>query len=317
MCSVSVLQPPPVTLSPGIKNIAVVNRCETTPPEQAPDATGKIFSPEAALESINGLADELNKNNRFTEVKYLDKTGLATNAATRFPAPLAWDTVQRLCRQSNADVLFVLEVFDNDSKMNYATHAVNVITSQGKVSNTEHQANMLTRVKTGWRIYDPANKKVCDEFIVASDITFDGKGISKRAAEAAVIGRNEAVQEVGNKAGHEYAARVVPYHLKVMRTYYTSGSDNFKMAAAKCKAGDWDGASALWQKETTSRSKKLAGQACYNMAIVSEINGDLKLALQWAQKAYDKNSSTLAQDYITILQERKKNKSTGPPKQSE
>jgi len=53
------------------------------------------------------------------------------------------------------------------------------------------------------------------------------------------------------------------------------------------------------------------------MAIVSEINGDLKLALQWAQKSYDKNSNTLAQDYITILQERKKNKPTGPPRQSE
>ncbi len=315
--SVSVLQRPPVTLSAGIKNVAVINRSQPAPQGEGVDNNGKVFSTRCVVESINGLADELTKNNRFTGIKYLENPSFQANESSQFLSPLAWDTVAKLCRESNTDALFVLELFDNSSKINYATHAVNVITSQGKVSNTEHQANMLTTVRIGWRIYDPASKSIADEYIVASDLTFAGKGISKRAAEAAIIDHIEAVQEVGGKAGHEYAARVVPYRLNVTRTYYTVGNDNFKAAAAKAKAGDWDGAAAIWQKETANKSKKLSAQAFYNLALVSEINGDLKTAIQYAQKSYDKDENPLAQDYIGILVERKKSKLVIPARQQE
>ena len=315
--SVSVLQPPPVTLSPAVKNIAVLSRTETVANIDPANTAGKVFSPGCAQESVNGLADELNKNKRFTDVKYISGNTNSTGTPGRFPAPLSWDTIAKLCRDNNADALFALELLDNSSKMTYATHTVNVITSQGKVANTEHQASMVTTVKSGWRIYDPAAKKIVDEFVVTSDLNFAGQGISKRAAEAAVENREDAVQEVGAKAGHEYAARVTPYRLKVVRTYYTSGNDNFKMAAAKSKAGDWDGAAAIWQKETANHSKKLAAKAFYNLAIVSEINGDLKTALQQAQKSYDSDNNALAQDYISILQERKKNKKPLQPRPDE
>ena len=44
----------------------------------------------------------------------------------------------------------------------------------------------------------------------------------------------------------------------------------------------------IWQEETkSSPNGKLAGRACYNMAIIAEINGDLDGAIQWAQKSYE------------------------------
>jgi len=315
--SVSVLQPPPVSLSPAIKNIAVVNRTETVSTVDPANTTGKVFSPGCAPESVNGLADELDKNKRFSDVKYLGNKAIAAGAPGRFPVPISWDTIAKLCRDNNADAMFVLEWLDNNSKMTFATHTVNVITSQGKVANTEHQANMLTTVKSGWRIYDPVAKKIIDEFVITSDLNFKGQGISKRAAEAAVVEREDAVQEVGGRAGHEYAARVVPYRLKVTRTYYVSGSDNFKLAAAKSKTGDWDAAAAIWQKETANKSKKLAAKAFYNLALVDEINGDLKSAIQQAQKSYDNANSSLAQNYIDVLQERKKNKKALRPREGD
>jgi len=316
--SVSVLQPPPVTLSPNVKNIAVVNRSETVSTVDPANTSGKVFSPGCALESINGLADELTKNKRFDDIKYLGNKGNgAAPAAGRFPEAMSWDTIAKLCRDSRADALFVLEWTDNTSKMSFATHTVNVITSQGKVANTEHQATMVTTVKAVWRIYDPATKKIIDEYIVTTDQDFGGSGISKRAAEAAVADRVDAVQEVGGKAGHEYAARVVPYRLKVSRTFYVSGSDNFKLAAAKTKTGDWESAAALWQKEVTNKNKKIAAKALYNLALVSEINGDLKTAIKQAQQSYDQANTALAQDYLVVLQERKKNKKVVRPQQDE
>jgi hypothetical protein len=50
---------------------------------------------------------------------------------------------------------------------------------------------------------------------------------------------------------------------------------------------------------------KIAGRACYNMAIISEINGDLDKALGWAQKSYEDYNDKLAIRYVRILENRK------------
>ena len=50
--------------------------------------------------------------------------------------------------------------------------------------------------------------------------------------------------------------------------------------------------------------EELAGRACYNMAIISEINGDLDGAIQWAQKSYENYNIRLALNYLNILKYR-------------
>ena len=73
------------------------------------------------------------------------------------------------------------------------------------------------------------------------------------------------------------------------------------------QAGDWDAAAKLWNEAANSSSRKVAGRACYNMAIISEINGDLNGALQWAKKAYVVYRTPYALDYVNILQQRQSN----------
>jgi hypothetical protein len=90
-----------------------------------------------------------------------------------------------------------------------------------------------------------------------------------------------------------------------MRDYYVKGTNNFKIAKRKAQVGKWDEAGELWEKETDNRSSKIAGRACYNMAIINEINGDLDKALQWSQKAYEDYNVKLALRYTRILENRK------------
>jgi hypothetical protein len=71
------------------------------------------------------------------------------------------------------------------------------------------------------------------------------------------------------------------------------------------QTGNWDGAAKIWLEETRNGSGKLAGRACYNMAIISEINGDLDGAMGWAQNAYEKYNTPLALNYVNILRCRK------------
>ncbi len=74
----------------------------------------------------------------------------------------------------------------------------------------EHQVNMATSVKTGWRIYDPSTRTILDEYIIGQDISSSGTGINPAVAASSLIGRKEAVTDVGIKAGEAYAARILP-----------------------------------------------------------------------------------------------------------
>lgn len=166
---------------------------------------------------------------------------------------------------------------------------------------------METLVKTGWCIYYPSSQEILDEYIYDESIVFTGKGVNPLVAAAGLIGRKDAVNQVSNKAGHGYALRILLYQIRVTREYYVKGTNNFKIAKRKAQVGKWDEAGQLWEKETNNSKGKITGRACYNMAIINEINGDLDAALRWAQKSYEDYNNKLGLDYVRILENRRYN----------
>ncbi|MGN6438602.1 MAG: DUF6340 family protein [Agriterribacter sp.] len=309
---ISVVEPAPVTLPSHIKQVAVVNRSETDPRNKVIEVADKIFSlegaaldKEGAKSSMEGLAATLLKNERFTNVISVPSANLHNSAPGIFPPALSWDEVEQLCKENQADALFVLELFDTDSKVSYNASPVTIPTPLGKIPGIEHTATMNTLVKTGWRIYDPVGRIILDEFPITSHLNFYGKGINPAAAAAALLARKDAVKETGAKAGEAYALRIVPYRSRVTRDYYVRGTDQFRTARRKAQTGNWDGAADIWQQETSNPKAKVAGRACYNMAIICEINGELDQAIAWAQKAYEQYNNKLALRYIRLLEGRK------------
>lgn len=310
----SVLRAAPVTLPSYVKNVVIADRTQASKGSKIFDAIDKVVTlegvkldKEAAQQTISGLADELKKNNRFDEVKELSNTDLTTNVPGRFPAPLSWDIVERYCNDNNADALFCLELFDTNSQIDYSVHKTSLKTPFGYVPVIEQQANMRTLVKAGWRIYDVKGRNILDEAAVAKTLIYHGRGINPVLAAEALINRKEAVKEVGNTAGHAYAFRIIPLWIRVSRNYYVRGTHNLKIAKRKARTGNWDGAAELWRQETTNPHRKAAGRACYNMAIISEINGELDMAIQWAQQSYENHNNRRAFNYVNLLRNRQEN----------
>jgi Family of unknown function (DUF6340) len=308
----NVVEPAPVTIPSYIKNVGVINRSMPTDKTKAFDIVDKALSLEGAnldeigaQESIKGLADELQNNERFEEVTTLNDIDFRTPKLVRFPVPLSWDIVDKICKETGTDALFSLEKFDTDTRINYSNRKVDIKTFLGIIPGIEHQADMETIVKTGWRIYDPSGKTILDEYIYHESIRFSGSGLNPLLAATALIGRKDAVNEVSNKAGHGYALRIVPYKIRVMRNYYVKGSDNLKVARRKAQLGKWDEAGELWKIETANPNMKVAGRATYNMAIINEINGDLDSALEWAQRSYENYNDKMGIRYVRILENRK------------
>ncbi|HLN55001.1 MAG TPA: DUF6340 family protein [Bacteroidales bacterium] len=308
----NVVEPAPVTIPPYVKKVGVINRSMATDEAKPLDVADKVLSLEGknldrdgAVESIRGLTDELLANNRFTEVKTLNDIDFRTSPFAVFPLPLSWDIVAKVCSETGTDALFSLEKFDTDTRLGYSNSKRDVKTPLGVIPAIEHQSDMETLVKTGWRIYDPSSKAILDEFIYDESIVYHSRGINPVTAAAGLIGRKDAVKEVGNKAGHGYAMRLIPIETRVMRDYFVKGTNNFKIAKRKAQTGNWDAAGEIWKKETENPKMKVAGRAYYNMAIISEIHGDIEKAMEYARKSYEDYNNKLGIRYVRILENRR------------
>jgi hypothetical protein len=293
-----------------------VNRSRASDDNKTVNAIHNVVSLESnsllaagAEASISGLSNELIKNNRFTEVRFLP-VDLRTFGAGVLPSSLEWNTVEKICSENRIDALFSLEFFDTESKVSYGGTSTSIPASIVNIPTLSQQVNMQTRVKTGWRIYDPSSRNILDEYLVSKDIEVSGRGVNALVAATPIAGRSEAVKQAANQAGQTYACRTVPYWIRVSRNYYVGGDDNFVVAKRMAQTGNWDEAAKLWQRETTNSNRKLAGRACYNMAIISEIHGDVDMAIQWAQKAYENYNTPFALSYVNILRDRKADNAT-------
>jgi Family of unknown function (DUF6340) len=308
---INVLQPAPVTLPSGIKKVGVINRSLPTDETRLVDALDKILSLEGtdldrdgAWESIAGLSEELKNNDRFTEVKLLNNIDFRASRIGVLPPPLAERMVDSICTITGTDALFALERFDTDTKVSYSTPGGKIETPLGNIPVIGLQVSMETIIKSGWRIYVPG---ILDEFSFAESLVFTAKGISLLAAAGALKDRKNAIREVSRNAGHTYAMRILPFRLRVTRDYFVKGTKNFEIAKRKAQTGKWDEAGKLWELETENPKMRIAGRACYNMAIINEINGSLDDALGWAQKAWEDYKTRLALHYTRILEDRKYN----------
>ena len=306
----TVQDPPAVFLEKEYETAAVINRTFSKGSSKIIDAIDNALTLEGNMDYVGsnaatrGMFDELTTNKRFKFITILDSMAVENRAMNVFPAPIEWDEVIRICEDNGVQLLFVLEVFDTDTKVDYDLEMVNQNTPLGTVQVPRHSATAVTRIQTGWRIYDPKNKWIRDEFFVRDRIVSSGTGINPAKAASVLMNRGQAVKTIATRAGRFYAGRIRSQQFRVGRTYFTNGSRNMKIAHRRAQVGDWEGAAEMWARETESSKRRLAGKACHNMAIYAEINGDINGALEWAQKAFTDHNLRYSMNYAQILRDR-------------
>jgi ribosomal protein L39E len=313
MVYINTTNPSPVTISSSTKNVGIINRSIPVDDNKTlntihQNSAGETLQliKDASTECMKGLNDALAQNKRFDTIKLLNAVDLKTPVIGTFPSHLMWNDVESICNKYGVDILFSLEIFDTQLKVVPITNTPK-INSVMDVINTVAQAqvNITTTVKTGWRIYDPKNKYILDEYPMVDNLSVTANAATILNTTEALLGRKEAIKQSSNRMGRDYSNRIIPYWVTLRREYYVKGNYNFKIATRKARTRNWDGAGELWLQETKSSKRKIAGRACYNMAILSEINGDIDKAMEWAQKAYENYNNKLALQYVNMLRYRK------------
>lgn len=307
---VQVLAPADLSLPDSIQKFVIANRSLPGEGNNLGNIVEGLFSGEgigsdkrASGEALIGLSSGLVQSPRYDVTQSAETlTGTGTD---QMPEPLPWIQVQEICEENHADALILLEVFDTDSKRRFDTEIKTRTLDGEKIEYTEHVANLDMRVTTGWRIYYPSQKMILDNFTMDEAGTYTNRADNLDAARNGLPSKEVAARGTGRAAGEIYASRIAPTWFDVRRSYYSSGGPDMKMARIRAQTNDWAGAAQIWQQLAQNSAKmKIRKRAAYNMALASEINGNIDEAIMWAKKARDMGEKN-SRRYLLILEQRK------------
>lgn len=305
-------RPAMVSIPKEAVRVGIINRSLPSENNSSLDKIDRLLSAEGlyldekgAEATISALSDELKRTGRFQEVKILEDNAEIRKGLNTLPDTLDWDVVERLCKENGVDLIISLAFYDTDTKVSYSVGTYQLPNELGlKVSLPGHRVTLDTQINNGWRIYDPVDRVVLDQWVYGKGFVVSGEGINPMKAVEAISTRNERVLDYSKDLGNDYGLRFSPVKHRVSRNYFVRGTDNFEIAKRRAQTGDWMGAAKLWEKEVGNPKSKIAGRAYYNMAIINEINGDLDAAIDWASKSYTDYKIKEALRYINVLQDR-------------
>lgn len=307
---VEMLKPATISIPKQVRQVGVINRSLPSKDQGFRNflegfVTGESIGAdrEGSLECMRGLASGLNTNPRLTAV-LIEGVDLRGTGTAVFPEFLDWQTVNDLCSRFRVDAIVALETFDSDIKLRQGSRQVERTVDKKKVKVTEYTGNLRLVVRSGWTVYEPNDKQIIDRNVFFDDMEWNETGSSPSDVMRKFPSKRSVVNESGRFSGGQYALRISPTWMKETRYYFRKGNDEFVQAAKYVKRENWNNAIAIWKRYTTNADSKIAGRANYNMALASEIEGNLTLALEWANRAWYEYGLKKARDYSNLLSNR-------------
>lgn len=257
---------------------------------------------------MDGMYELFTNSPRF-EVKRTTERLKGPEKFEKMPAPLSWMEVERICKKYSVDAVLSLESYDSDFIMTNGKRDLDKKDESGKPVR-EFYAKGIGSVEIGFRLYDPKEKSVVDQYQFNHRMDWETKGSTLNDAMKAMLDKNAAIQRVSKDAGIIYAKRLTPTWITETRYFYNRPKKDKNLAAGvrKSEVADWEGANDSWLKAIEKPKKeKVRGRAAFNIAAAYEVLGDLEKAKEWAGKAYVEFGDKKGNDYVNILIRRMNN----------
>lgn len=307
--SMEVLVPAQINLPKHVKKVAVINRSLPAKGEGFSNFLEGFLSGEsirgdreASDHCVKGLVDKLNNSPRIGAVlvSYPQLKGTGTRD---WPIPIDWSMVDSLCKMYKSDALVALETFDSDILFNTGKNLVKQTINNKDTLITEFFSDLKINVNAGWRLYDNINRKIIDQNSFMDEKAWFTKGYTPDEALKKLPDKRDAINMSGVFAGSQFGMRISPTWVHAFRSYYVKGKkeNGFKMAKKWVKQKNWEQAKNIWTNISKSSNLKNAGRALYNLAVASEMDGNLEQALTYAKKSNEIYNSWAARNYINVL----------------
>ena len=296
-----VLEPAVVNFSPGIKKVLVAHNF--SPANK--DSSGISYQIYDILVydtlyidtllgryAINSLSDQLGKVGRFEAVP-VDSTGWVFPSHHDLFTLKDVSHLKQMCEEYHADAIILLNSAEKNVTYNMYYNDFGGYYGEFSVYLTTH-----------WLFINPFLTKLLDEKKLVDTVFFQSSELLfENGLETEDI-RHEYMMESFDEAATKYSDRISPHYASTVRMIFTNGNKYLKKGYKETLKGNWEKASAIWDKSLEGHDAKNLSKACFNLALANEMEGLLTEALEWAKESYRLFPDTLNQTYIYILKER-------------
>lgn len=217
---------------------------------------------------LDSLSSQLNSRHKFDSVWVMPITFVQPKRVTEIrPAVNSW--YQSISQKTGADLLIFLDMFScfyNQSNEGNGASA-NVVTS-----------NI-------WSVYQVNKQKLVDRFSQVDTLYWDSYDENGRYSGIKIPDKINAVSLAAGVIGENYSKHILPDWTKVDRNYLIIDQAEFNKAIDYAQKGKWEEASKIWQNQLTYSSKKKKVVALYNLALASEMKGEIDQAINYTDDA--------------------------------
>lgn len=305
---IEVFQPAKVQLDPGIKNVTLVIRNLKYSNDTLQNYISRDYKLTKDLKRINtdsltasvcldSLSAKMKEQARFATITRVPVSALPKQYTAKISPP-SKNFIQKVSSDTKADAVILLDMFSGF----YSVYPV----GEGNRS--------VARVVTAsmWTIFDPAKYRILHHTTMIDTLYWDGLDEQDNYKASSIPNKKAALEIAAGMAGVKYSKNLLPYWTRVQRSTFSSNQTDFQKANQLAKKNKWEEASQIWQQYAENTNKHHRLLALYNLAVASEMNGDIDTAIELINKAstvssspFDAMENRMVRKYAAILAKRK------------
>lgn len=263
-----------------------------------------ILDMTAADTTIQALGALLFESGRYDVVVPVQRN-LKRELSYEFtPDTLSSLLVSGICRKYNTDALMVLEKFSTKVMTDFSAEKYNDPTSGVSYS---YYASMDLKYNAFFRIYKPGRKPV--EIELVDTIYWESADYTQLRLFSKLPSVKQALTNAGIKIALDVDGKLSPSWTSEKRGYFLFDPKN-DIGQQLINENRTDEAIAFWREKSKSTNKKIRGRAEYNLALASELEGDIDGAIEWGLKSFYTYYQYQTEVYLKKLQALKKSRLT-------
>ena len=187
---------------------------------------------------------------------------------------------------SSSDITNVILRTKSDAVLSLDYFSLNPEITVLPSPNGGYSAYLILETVALWLSYSPSTNKSTGEYLFKESYSWDANGPAMASAISNLPSLGEISQWVGSECGKKSASAFAPFWSTVNRYIFVNSDPKWIQARNLVKMGDWSSAAKIWSWQVgENKNPKKQWQAAYNLAVASEVQNDLLLALSWLDAA--------------------------------
>lgn len=203
--------------------------------------------------------------------------------------------VKDICRAYNTDALMVMEKFSTKVMTDYSHEKSGM--------NDYHYASIDLKYNAHFRIYKPGSKNLVKEIELTDTIYWESSDYTLERLFKKLPTIKQALINAGIKIALDVDEKLSPTWIKEKRGYFLFSSKD-DQGQKLMNERNYTEAEKFWNGLASSTDKKIRSKAEYNLALISELNGDLEAAIKWGVKSFQSLYRHQTEAYLDILKDK-------------